>query len=118
LVAKLRSESHAVVIGNTNTTDAVRPDITVAESVEQETSFQADPYAKPVTKPTLSTNELLPLIDHTSEAELVRHRVKDGDDVVAETPRGEPAQPVLQDPELARAVDLLKALAVLHKSRG
>ena len=34
------------------------------------------------------------------------------------TPRAEPAQPVIRDPALARAVDLLKALAVLHKPRG
>ena len=65
------------------------------------------------------TNNLLAIVDHTSEAELVRKRIKDGDEGGdLPTPRAEPAQPVIRDPALARAVDLLKALAVLHKPRG
>jgi hypothetical protein len=58
-------------------------------------------------------------VDHTSEAELVRKRIKDGDDEgdVA-TPRAEPLQPVIRDPALARAADLLKALAALHPAQG
>ena len=65
------------------------------------------------------SNNLLAIVDHTSEAELVRKRVKDGDEGgEITTPRAEPLQPVIADPALARALDLLKALAVLHKSRG
>jgi hypothetical protein len=57
-------------------------------------------------------------VDHTSEAELVRKRVKDGDETDAASPRAEPPQPVVRDPALARAIDLLKALAALHPARG
>jgi hypothetical protein len=55
-----------------------------------------------------------------SEAELVRKQIKDGeeDGSAVPSPHGEPASPVIRDPELARAVDLLKALAVLGKARG
>ena len=66
-----------------------------------------------------ATNELLAFVDHTSEADLVRKRIKDGeDDGEATQPRVEPPQPVIRDPALARAVDLLKALAALHPARG
>jgi hypothetical protein len=118
LAAKLRSESRAVLIGSTNVTGKITPDIRVAVTAEQEKNFLESPFAKPAGDHNSAISDLLPLIDHTSEAELVRRRVKDGDDAVADAPRNEPAQPVLRDPELARAVDLLKALAVLHKSRG
>ena len=65
-----------------------------------------------------ATNEFFPFVDHTSEADLVRKRVKDGDDDDTATPRLEPSQPVIRDPALARALDLFKALAALHPARG
>ena len=81
-----------------------------------------NPYARPAAKTPRAlsgTNSLLAFVDHTSEAELVRKRIKDGDDDGSATmPRVEPAQPVIADPALARAVDLLKTLAALQKSRG
>jgi hypothetical protein len=53
-----------------------------------------------------------------SEAELVRNHVKDGeDDEIQPTTRTEPP-PVIRDPALARAVDLLKALAIVRPARG
>jgi hypothetical protein len=62
---------------------------------------------------------LLGFVDHTSEADLVRKRIKDGEsDGAIATPRAEPPQPVIRDPALARAVDLVKALAALHPARG
>ncbi len=56
-------------------------------------------------------------VDHTSEADLVRKRIKDGEPrtIHTTTQRPKPApQPVIRDPALARAMDLLKALAALH----
>jgi hypothetical protein len=123
LAAQLRTARAGIVIGGTNSPAAVRPDITVAVGVGDEKAFQENPFGQLVTGKTNSlseSNHLLPFIDHTSEAELVRKRIKDGEDdgSAVPSPRGEPATPVIRDPELARAVDLLKALTVLGKARG
>ena len=117
LAKQLRSARAGVVIGSPD--GAVQPDIAVAGRAADEKIFLQNPYATIPTNPasTLSaTNELLPYVDHTSEAELVRKRVKDGEDDsdATNSPRAETAQPVLRDPVLARAVDLLRALAILH----
>jgi hypothetical protein len=117
--AQLRTDARAIVIGSTNAPGKIAPDITVAVSSAQEKNFQQDPFAATETKAAnpAAGPDLGAFIDHTSEAELVRRRVKDGDDAVAEAPRAVP-QPVIRDPALARAVDLLKALAVLKTARG
>jgi hypothetical protein len=61
----------------------------------------------------------VPYIDHTSEADLVREKIKDGDEDENTAPvRVAPAKPVIRDPALARAVDFLKALAVLQPERA
>jgi hypothetical protein len=122
LAAQLRAEAQAVLIGGTNFPAALSPDIAVAVGVEDEKKFQENPFLKPSSSAAAdlaSTNDLVAFVDHTSEADLVRKRIKDGDDdgEVAK-PRAEPPQPVIRDPELARAVDLLKALAALHPARG
>lgn len=122
LAAQLRTSSSAILIGTTNSPGNLLPDILVSESTDEEKKFQENPFYKPATNSpggSTVTNNLLALIDHTSEADLVRKRIKDGeDDGTTPTPRTEPAQPVVRDPALARAVDLLKALAVLHPTRG
>jgi hypothetical protein len=130
LAVQLRAAKAGIVIGSTNAPGKISPDITVAVSADDEKKFQENPYASPVTNrtaPFSATNNLLAFVDHTSEAELVRKRIKDGgEDGGIVTPRAEPAQPVIReptqpvirDPALARAVDLLKARAVLHQSRG
>jgi hypothetical protein len=119
--ARLRADGDGIVIGGTNGT--VPPDVAVTVNPDMEKSFQADPFsvADAGPAPTLSaTNEFLPFIDHTSEAELVRKRVKDGEDEdgPGDSPRAAPSAPVIRDPALARAVDLLKAIAVLKQARG
>ena len=88
-----------------------------------EKKFLLDPFAMTATNEPVSLsakNELLPFVDHMSEAELVRKRIKDGEDGSddSSTPRPLPAQPVIRDPSLARAVDLIKALAILKPARG
>ena len=67
----------------------------------------------------MDTNDFLPFVDHTSEADLVRAKIKDGDDNGAIAPARSkgPPKPVIQDPVLARAVDLIKGLAIVHESR-
>ena len=121
LAVNLRTAGEGILVGSTNFTGPTRPDITVTVSVENEKQFLADPFFVPATpKSVLSsgTNEFMEFVDHTSEADLVRKRVKDGEEGDTTTPRAEPSQPVIRDPALARAVDLLKALAVLKQARG
>lgn len=117
LATTLRAEHRAILIGATNA--GIKPDITLTVTNEQDRVFQDNPYAT-AEKPAAATGnrDLLPFVDHTSEAELVRRRTKDGDDDAAISPRSQPEKPVIRDPALARAVDLLTALAILKPVRG
>ena len=95
----------------------------------------------------VATNNLLPFVDRISEADLVLQKQNDGKHTGAlhmrdmdlpgagsiyiykqgdggntnENPAparaAEPQKPVLRDPVLARAVDLIKGLAIVHQSR-
>ena len=120
--ADLRKTGGGILVGSTNfTSGQLRPDIFISVSGDEEKKFLIDPFYNPApTKSSVlsATNEYLPFVDHTSEADLVRKRVKDGEEDDSDTPRTLPAQPVIRDPALARAVDLLKALAVLKQTRG
>jgi hypothetical protein len=122
LAAQLRTSASAVLIGNTNSPVNLSPDIVVSVGADDEKKFQDNPFFKAAGSPTAglsATNGLLAFVDHTSEADLVRKHVKDGEeDGDVASPRAEPPQPVIRDPALARAVDLLKALAALHPARG
>ena len=129
LATRLRSAGLGVLIGGTEAVPV--PDLTVAVSAETEKHFQADPYLVFTNLPAgippgtnavaagKGTNDWSVFVDHTSEADLVRKKVKDGQDdgESAALPRS-PAPPVIHDPALARAVDLLKALAALHPAHG
>ncbi len=117
LASQLRATAAAVLIGSTNSPANLAPDIVVAVSADDEKKFQDNPFFKN-TATSLSPTNLMAFVDHTSEAELVRKRVKDGDETDSASPRAEPPQPVVRDPALARAMDLLKALAALHPDRG
>jgi len=122
LTRQLRAETSAVVIGNSNAAEKIVPDIVVDVKSDDEQKFQENPFYQvtDTSAPALAgTNNLLGFVDHTSEADLVRKRIKDADsDGDTASPRDTPAQPVIHDPALARAVDLLKALAALHQSHG
>ena len=116
LAAALREERAGLVFGSA--TAEPKPDILVAVNAEDEKKFFDNPYAPPATNSAVSlssTNDPLSFVDHMSEAQLVRERRKDGaEDDSAPTPRDAPAQPVIRDPALARAVDLLEGLAVVR----
>jgi hypothetical protein len=120
LAAQLRADGRAIVIGGTNASGKITPDIAIAANSADEKEFQENPFANASGKSAYSsgTNDLTPFVDHMSEAELVRKRAKDGEFDEPDMPRAAPAQPVVRDPALARALDLLKALAALHQSRG
>jgi hypothetical protein len=119
LATQLRAGGRGIVIGSTNA--QITPDIAIAANSDAEKQFQENPFLQlPAGKAgsSASSNAFLPFIDHTSEADLVRKRVKDGDQDDETSARTEPDQPVIRDPALARAVDLLKALAILKRSHG
>ncbi len=121
LAERLRSMGGGVIIGSTNVPGLVSPDIAVDVATEAEQGFLADPYMKMPTTGTslMDTNDLLPIIDHTSEAELVRKKIKDGDeDDTTPTARPEPGKAVIRDPAMARAVDLIKAIEIFQTRRS
>ena len=121
LAVDLRQAGAGILIGSTNFPGVTPPDIAVTISSADEKNFLVDPFYVPaVSKSALvaGTNDLSHFVDHTSEADLVRQRVKDGEEDDAPTPRVEPSQPVIRDPALARALDFFKALAALQPARG
>jgi hypothetical protein len=106
----------------------VRPDIEVTVALDQERAFRADPY-RPIRFGGLAsagtdaaagaTNR--PPRRRLNEADLVRMQREgvdlesDGDTTTAR--EGERAPRLVTDPVLARALDLLKGLAVVRKAR-
>ena len=121
LAGQLHSAGAVVITCGTNVAAKNFADLRVPLAAEDEKRFLENPFTNAVSASAgrlSGTNNLMFYVDHTSEAELVRKRVKDGEEDGANTPRTGPAQPVINDPALARAVDLLKALAFLHRTRG
>lgn len=123
--------------------DGLKPDIAMAVDAGQERTWFENPYGTLPqnidSAPTVS-NRFLPFVDHTSEADLVRQRQKDGKSLTVTLPplntpariksedtdsdddstpaeSAKPQKPVLRDPVLARGVDLVKGLAVVREAR-
>lgn len=110
----------------------VKPDIEVAVSAADERAAFTDPYREPpqpaelVLNPRSSASNAPAATNRfgrrlrANEADLVRARREglslEGDLVTGREP--EPARPFLRDPALARAVDLLKGLAVVRPPRS
>jgi hypothetical protein len=121
--AKLAMELHdahdGLVFGSST---EIKTDIAVTVKIEDEKKFFENPFetlAQNETNSVSATNNFLSYVDHTTEADLVREKIKDGDqDENAEpAPATEPQKPFIRDPVLARAVDLIKGLAVVRQSR-
>jgi len=122
---RLCISSSPVKLGGNRITEIteVIPDIEVKVALANERKYLANPYLELVgadspANAASSTNRVARR-SRISEAELVRaHRESNGfapDEVPPRTI--EPEVPVIQDPSLARAVDLLKGLAVVRRSR-
>jgi len=125
----------------------VQPDIMVLVNLENERAFLENPYgmiAPDSTNLMAVTNNFLPFVDHTSEADLVLqkrgdgkhtggfqtrdmilpesasiHKQDDGGDDGDNSPTSRAAdsqRSVIRDPVLARALDLVKGLAVVRES--
>jgi hypothetical protein len=130
LAAALRDARAGLLFGGAQA--ALKPDIAVEETPADEKMFFENPYATPETNAVASlsgTNIFLPFVDHMSEADLVRAKIKDGDEDEGALSSGpvrlfpsppppqtsEPQKPVIRDPVLARAVDLIKGLAIVRE---
>lgn len=121
LARDLREARAGLIFGNA--ADNLQPDISVPVAAVAEKGFLENPFgtlAQGETNSSAGTNDFLPFIDHTSEADLVRAKIKDGDEddnLVPGRP-SEPQKPFIRDPVLARAVDLIKGLAIVRQSRS
>lgn len=120
LAVELRAARDGLVLGGA--TAGLQPDIAVAVNIADEKQYLKNPYAALAQSETnaADTNQFGAFIDHTTEADLVREKIKDGEqDEDSEPPKpAEPQKPYIHDPVLARAVDLIKALAVMSQPRG
>jgi hypothetical protein len=121
LASDLRGARAGLIFGNP--AKNLQPDISVSVNAGAEKDFLKNPFGtleQNETNSSATTNNFLPFVDHTSEADLVREKIKDGDeDEDSAPPRpAEPQKPFIRDPVLARAVDLIKALAVVRQSRS
>lgn len=103
----------------------LKPDIQVQVSPEDERAYFVDAY-KELHKPGTAFETNMASLSVTNrprrrlnEAELVR-MLREGEDPEEERAAraAEPARPVITDPALARAIDLLKALAVVRPARS
>jgi hypothetical protein len=120
LAEDLRAEKAGLIFGGD--TKELKPDISISVKPEEEKKFLENPFgtlSPDGTNSIANTNNFLSFIDHTSEADLVRAKIKDGEqdeNLAAERPP-EPPKPFIRDPVLARAVDLIKGLAIVRQSR-
>jgi hypothetical protein len=110
----------------------IKPDINVAVRPEDEKAYYADPYkelpstisfstALMGTPPTTTTNRPR---TRTSEADLIRERKeRPGMELEGSTQaddnssRADSDKPVVRDPVLGRALDLVKGIAALKQTR-
>lgn len=127
---RLRIASTPITLANGSSLpgDGIKPDIDVTVGTEQERAFYADEFLV-----VRQTNELATAStnleggtngagEHVlfNEAELVReHRAGENpDEQIVKRALPEPKVPVVSDPTLARALDLLKGLAVVRQNRS
>jgi hypothetical protein len=96
----------------------LRPDIAIQVSAKDERAWMVDPFKMPVVQVASATNApSAPPRRRITEADLVR-RQREGftsdDPVGSATESEEPKKPLVRDPALARALDVLKALAIVR----
>jgi C-terminal processing protease CtpA/Prc len=126
-VMRIASGSVTIGDGQPLSNKGLAPDINLTLSFEDEKAYFEDPYrsssrpfaqsAKPNTNDLASTQNTNRSRRRLNEAELVRMQ-RDGVDLEAEPPPVSsplPGGPVINDPALARALDLLKGLAMALK---
>jgi hypothetical protein len=131
---RLRIATAAVKLGNGETLSVhgVKPDIQVAVNPQDEKAYLADPFKELSKPPTLLAGALFTPAAGTnatagtnragrgrvSEADLIRER-KEGRELDTSEPTLrdlEPQKPVVRDPVLGRALDLIKGLSVIQQA--
>ena len=123
----LRIAVSPVKAGDGKVIEQLKPDIRVDVSPEDERAYFVDAY-KSLSRPGSASATNVASLTVTNkprrrinEAELVR-MLREGENPEEETERAaraaEPAKPTITDPALARAIDLLKALAVVRPARS
>jgi hypothetical protein len=111
--------------------NGMKPDILVPVRPDEERIYYSDPFKEIVLPQTLvaafsgvpasATNR--PTRIRTTEADLIRERKeRPGAELEGQAPTTSPAdadsgKPVVHDPVLARALDLLKAISTMHTTR-
>lgn len=122
---RLRVASAPVTLGDGSAlpSEGVKPDIDVTVGEKAERAFYANAFLVVSNKPAgTGSNSLASATNEApfrlNEAELVReHKAGENpDEMVAKRPP-EPQAPVVSDPALARALDLLKGLAVVRQNK-
>jgi hypothetical protein len=116
LAANLHDARAGLIFGSST---EVKPDVMVEVKIEDEKNFLKNPYEMLAASPTNAvarTNHFLSFVDHISEADLVRAKVKDGENPLP-LPAIEAHKPFIRDPVLARAVDLMKGLAIVRQQQ-
>ncbi|HWD91599.1 MAG TPA: S41 family peptidase [Verrucomicrobiae bacterium] len=121
---RLRIASAPITLGDGTPLPAqgLKPDIDVTVSEKAERAFYADafrvvPDAKQATG--ASATNVTPPYYRLNEAELVReHKAGENPEEQTAARPPEPQAPVVSDPALARALDLLKGLAVVRSSNS
>jgi hypothetical protein len=122
---RVRVAAHPVKLGGGTPlpSTGVVPDIQVNVSPADERAYWSDPYNVPAH--TLATTNVVAggtnrpaRRPRTNEADLVRARREglDPNDEMLRPRESEPEAPVIRDPALGRAVDLLKGLAVVRRA--
>lgn len=122
----LRIGSSPVTLGDGKQLSAqgLKPDIDVTVSEEAERAFYADAFLVVSNKADgLSSTNEASATNQTrvrfNEAELVReHNAGENPDEMTAKRPPEPQVPVVSDPALARALDLLKGLAVVRENKS
>jgi len=128
---RLRIRINPVKLGDGSALPAegLAPDISVEVSADEEQAYFADAYQQ-IPRVALSANTQLSLTNSVAsrngrrprlnEAELVRER-REGTNPEADLTAGRPAEPEgpgVRDPVLARALDVLKGLAVVRRAHS
>ena len=124
---KVRIADAPVKLGNGSliAEKGVTPDILVTVSEADERAYMDDPFTTPgksvtTTNLTATSTNRTPRRARLTEADLVRAR-REGvrlDEDLTPQRETEPEKPFIRDPALARAVDLLKGLAVVRRTRS
>ena len=120
LARDLREANAGLVFGSPAA--SLQPDIAVSTGTNDEKDLLINPYGVMVQAETNSAagTNLLSFVDvdHTTEADLVRAKIKDGDqdDTTAQMPAS--PKSFIRDPVLAHGVDFIEGVAALHLSKG